>query len=306
MRIVITGATSFLGQGLLKTLLNYNHDCYAIVRPESLSKLEHFAPHPNLHLVAKDVTDIHGWKEQVGETDLFYHFAWGGVGSVGRADSAIQEKNVQTALACMNAASEMNCKRFLFAGSQAEYGLTNDFVDELHLCQPVIEYGKAKLKVKKLCTELSRTLNIEYVHCRIFSVYGTGDHPWTLVSQCIDSFSKNQTIDLSSCEQMWNFLYVDDAVYMMYLLGLCELYEKDPVYNIASRDTRPLKEFVYDIWSACGCRGTANFGGRKGAIEKAYGINPCADKLFKTIHWTPNVSFKRGIMEIIREKENGI
>ena len=147
---------------------------------------------------------------------------------------------------------------------------------------------------------------MEYVHCRIFSVYGAGDHPWTLVSQCIDSFLADQNVDLSSCEQTWNFLYVDDAVYMMYLLGLCELYEKDTIYNIASADTRPLKDFVHDIWTACGCKGIANFGGRVGAIEKAYGINPCADKLFRTIQWMPTTSFPDGIMEIIRERKSSI
>ena len=306
MRVLITGATSFLGQKLLETFLNKGYHCYAIVRPESISKIERYANHQRLHIVKSDIAAIDNWKKEVKECDLFYHLAWSGEGAVGRADPVIQEKNVKITLECMLVAAELKCKRFIFAGSQAEYGPTNDIIDEKYPCQPVIEYGKGKLKVYELCTELSKKINIEYVHCRIFSVYGEGDHTWTLVSQCVQSFLANKIIDLSSCEQLWNFLYVDDAVYMMYMLGLCELSD-DTRYNIASDDTRPLKEFVHEIWTLCENKGKANFGGRTGEIEKAYGINPSAKKIFNTINWTPKTTFKEGILTLVNsERKKGI
>lgn len=301
MRIVLTGATSFLGKKLMQTILDKGHECYAIVRPESIEKLDACTDSPLLHVVPCDVTNVGSWEASLPNPDLFFHLAWSGVGAAGRADPKIQAKNVETTLECMKAAHRLGCKKFIFAGSQAEYGPTDDLTDETHPCSPIIEYGKGKLEVLKRCTELSHELKMDYVHLRIFSVYGEGDHPWTLVSQCVSSFLKGETVDLSLCEQPWNFLYVDDAAEMMYLLG-AEKTESG-VYNIASTDTRKLKDFVSEIWRLTGEKGRANFGGRVNATEKVYGINPSTDKLQKAISYTPKFSFEQGITSMIKNTE---
>ena len=94
---------------------------------------------------------------------------------------------------------------------------------------------------------MAEELGMKYLHLRIFSLFGETDHPWTLVMSCIDKMLRNEPMDLSPCTQNWNFLYVKDAARQ--IRALCqhavetEDY-KSEIYQIASEDTRPLKDFV--------------------------------------------------------------
>ena len=54
--------------------------------------------------------------------DTVLHFAWDGVGSLGRSDVASQEKNLSMSKAFFSWAKAQGVKRFFFAGSQAEMG----------------------------------------------------------------------------------------------------------------------------------------------------------------------------------------
>ena len=66
-------------------------------------------------------------------------------------------------------------------------------------CHPVSEYGKNKVLVWEQAKELSVQLRIDYIHTRIFSVYGPGDHPWSLISACLDTFLKGGHMELGAC-----------------------------------------------------------------------------------------------------------
>ena len=73
---------------------------------------------------------------------------------------------------------------FMDAGSRVEYGLTDGFMQEDIDCHPVNQYGKAKWEFYQKAAPLCTDLGIHYVHLRFFSVYGTGDHPWS-IKMCI-------------------------------------------------------------------------------------------------------------------------
>ena len=298
MTAVITGGTSFLGCALIAELLARGEACYAIVRPESanLSKLP--AGAPNLHILPCALQDTGAWMRAVPECDAFYHLAWGGVGAAGRADPEIQRANVEMAEACLKAASGLGARRFLFSGSQAEYGPCDDLLTEDHPCRPDIEYGKAKLAFLQRAAEMCGGLDLEYVHLRIFSLYGPGDHPWTLVSRCVESFLRDERMPLSSCGQMWNFLHVRDAARAICDLARAEL-SGQRVFNIAGAESRVLREYVDRIWTLCGRRGVPAYGEYRNSLEKPRDIRPVIDRLTAATGWREQVGFDEGIREII-------
>ena len=80
--------------------------------------------------------------------DAWIHFAWDGVGSAGRSDTNIQIENIQNAKKAYLYAKLLGARKFLFAGSQAEYGIGNHRVP-----MPVSPYGKAKLAFGRWATE---------------------------------------------------------------------------------------------------------------------------------------------------------
>ena len=302
---IITGGTSFIGAGLVDRLLRDGVECYAIVRPESKNFSALPAESSRLHLIRGNASIPEEWKKQVPACDAFFHFAWHGVGAVGRADPDIQKRNVEMALDCLRASAEVGCKRFVFAGSQAEYGICDDMITEQTPCNPVIEYGKGKLEVLRRAKELSRKLGVEYAHLRIFSVYGPGDHAWTLVSKCLDVFSESGEVELSPCTQKWNFLYLEDAAEAIERFGDCPLSGNDPVYNVAGEETRPLKEYVEMMREACG-GGSPRYGKLENAAEAPHGIWPDIHRMLEVTGWRMRTDFAAGIRKTLEARERRI
>lgn len=294
---VITGATSFIGNHLVRNLLAKGVECYAIVRPESRNLSALPIKNPGLHLIRGNASMPEEWAEEIPDGDAFFHFAWDGVGAEGRANPVIQERNVNMSVNCLRAASALGCRRFIFAGSQAEYGINDDFITEDTECHPKIEYGKGKLEFLRRAVPLSQELGIEYVHLRIFSVYGPGDHPWTLVSRCLDAFLRDEAVELSSCEQKWNFLYAEDAAEAVSCFGDCWL-DSGPVYNIAGTETKQLREYVETMRRLCG-GGDPQYGILGQGMEPPHGIDPSVQKMQKAIGWTMKTDFEAGIRKML-------
>lgn len=294
-KIVITGATSFLGRHLVAELKKRDVQIYAIIRPTS-AHAHLFDGDPSVTTVLKNMDDVYGWCQQIGYADGFLHLGWDGVGAAGRSDMNIQNKNVQDAVNCMHGAAKLGCSHFLFAGSQAEYGPKTETVCEDDPCAPVINYGKGKLMVCHQLTVLARELKMTYYHTRIFSVYGTGDHPWALVSACVRTLCAGEQMKLSSCMQHWNYMHVLDAA-----RDLCALlFSGAPggIYNVASRDTRVLKAFVEQIHEACGNKGSCAYGSYDPS-ERPVSLMPNVDRLQQVIGVLEEKSFEEGIREMV-------
>lgn len=296
-RVVITGATSFLGRYVVNSLKTRGCQVYAIIRPTS-KNVDAYSGDTNVITILYEMGDVDGWTAKIGRADYFIHLGWDGIAAQGRADSSIQERNVSAALNCLKGAASLGCKAFLFAGSQAEYGPQTGIITEETFCNPVIEYGKGKLKVLHDASELAKQLAIRYYHTRIFSVYGEGDHTWALVPSCIRTLCNGEDMKLSSCTQKWNYLYATDAGEVLSALLLSGA--PSGIYNIASRDTRTLKEFVQLIHSACSGSGKLVFGGYA-STEKQVSLQPDISKLISVIKYIPETPFEEVIVRMVNK-----
>ncbi len=300
-RAVVTGGTSFLGRAILDELIGDDYDCFAIVRPES-ANLTSLPISERLKIVSADMGDMVTWVETIEAADLFFHFGWDGVGAAGRASNDIQKGNLEKTLLCLKGAKALGCKRFLFAGSQAECGITHEIITESTPCYPQTEYGKGKLQVLCEAQRQAQVYGIEYVHMRIFSVYGPGDHSWALVPSCVKAFANKEAILLSDCMQKWNFLYSTDAAVVIRLLAQCPLIDTNPVYNVASMDTRVLKDFVEELWDLAGQQGQPVYGGRQNAAENPPWLQPDISRLQRMTQWQPLVTFAQGVAELLKKE----
>lgn len=295
---IVTGGTSFIGLALVQKLLREKVHCYVIVRPNSNKVGDLPKENKFLHIILSDVKDVNAWISNIPKCDVFFHFAWDGVGAEGRSDFNIQQSNIKMSMDCLKAAQKLKCEKFIFSGSQSEYGSCNDLITEETDCAPLTEYGKAKFEFFRMASKMCQSINLKYIHLRIFSVYGYRDHPWTLVSRCIEAFSKGLEIKLSSCEQMWNYLYIDDAANAIFELSNSEKVN-DNLFNIAGESTRPLKEYVEIIRTICNNNGFPKYGTRGKTIEKAYGILPDISRMKKVTGWKEHYRFEQGIKCIL-------
>ena len=261
--------------------------------------------------------------------DAIIHFAWDGVGSKGRENPKIQEQNLLMSKGFYQWGLQSGVKYFLFAGSQAEYGRGTR-----ENPQPVSAYGKAKLSFSRYglsggkgeegysfqeqerkplgFTEKTRQgkeqePQMAFLDLRIFSVYGIGDHESTLVQTLVQAVLAGQSMDLSPCSQMWNFMEARDLA-----RAIAFLLEGDfgsGTYDLCGKESRPLKDYVLEI-EALGkaflekkedkkARATSllHFGERASNAEGPVDLKPSVKDLYDR-GFQEKISFSQGIEEL--------
>jgi len=297
---IITGATSMIGISLCQYIASLN-DCmvYAVCR-EGSSGLNKLHANKNIEVVFSDLEHINNIAKVIKKADVFINLAWTNTDHDGRNNAILQGINVDYAKEAMRVSALIGCKLFVEAGSQAEYGFVQDLITEETPCNPEVEYGKAKLSVLKEGSLLCNSLGIKYLHLRIFSTFGENDRPWTLIMSAIDKMQKNENLELSSCTQNWNYLYVADCVKQIFLL--CKYVLNSPdfksgVYHIASKDTRPLKDYLDEMKSVLCSNSVLNYG--TFIPSKQVSLNPSVAKTEVAIGFINEVSFAEAIKLVI-------
>ena len=189
-------------------------------------------------------------------------------------------------------------------------------------CHPINAYGKAKWEFYNRALPLCRELGMDYCHLRFFSVYGYGDHPWSIISTLVRDLRQDKKVALSACLHDWNFMYIDDAVRAVVLLCRRFLEKQGKalerenaasgrpespeglIVNIASRDTRQLKSFVEEIHQIGGGRGELEYGAFVQAKEGALSVRPDVERHSALLAgWEEKYTFRRGILEMIEKEE---
>lgn len=312
MRILITGAASFLGRHLVEYFLSKEEEVFALVRENARGKDELLGYKANnkFKLIVLDMKDI----ERLDiDFDVCIHLAWGGIGKEGRMDKNIQRENINAAIKLMRVCKERDAKRFLFAGSQAEYGQTLSDIEvkygkdfdinniprqsEDAPTNPKSEYGKAKLELKSKLKNLGDSLGIEYVHMRIFSVFGSGDHETSLISTCIRNFKENKDVHIGECIQSWNYIYIKDLCEAVYLLSKKDL-QGEFVFNVAGATNKILMDYVKDIKRLLDSSGDIVVEKKEAASEGLPFLNPGIERL-KRIGFVESYGFEKGIKDCI-------
>ncbi len=299
-RAVVTGPTGAVGIALINKLIAENIRVIAVTRPNSPRN----AGLPDNALVTKiecDLTDYASLKEKIKEpVDAFFHLAWQGTSGAGRDDAALQEQNVQSALAAALAARELKCKVFVGAGSQAEYGRADGVLKPDTPENPETQYGKAKLEAGKRTRELCKRYGIRHEWVRILSVYGPNDGENSMISSALRKLRNGETPQYTKGEQIWDYLYEDDAANALFLVA--ENGKDGQVYVLGSGEGKPLKEYIEALHKAAGA-GEPVFGGIPYLQNQVMRLVADISKLTKDTGFIPEITFEEGIKRTVEMTE---
>ena len=290
-----------LGVALLEQCVKNNVQVLAIAHKNS-SKVSWLPQSPLISIAECDICDIKNIDVQPDSYDVLYHFAWeGNASSTTRDDPLTHARNIQYTLDAVEFAHKMDCKKFIGAGSQAEYGLNSDRLFPETKVYPSTSYGVAKFAAGKLSRKLCELYGISFIWTRIFSVYGEHDRDVAVIKYAIRQFRAWQPAQFSAATQMWNYLYEKDAGKIFYLLGEKDVPEG--VYNVASEDTRPLKDFIMELKEVYGKEAICQFA--PPSDQPTVSLDPDISSLTKAIGWHPDTTFKQGILNMINKNNRG-
>lgn len=296
-RTIVTGATGAVGSAVVRRAIAKGKDVTCIVHQGS-KRLGNLPQSEKVHIVECDLHDYRTLSLD-GQYDAFIHLSWKKTFGASRDDAEVQTRNIQYTLDAVQLAHRCGCSVFVGAGSQAEYGVQSvDLTPDLPV-KPESGYGIAKYAAGKLSAMLCKSLGMRQCWARILSVYGPNDGDNSLISYLIREFKAGNSPQLTKCEQMWDYLYADDAADA--ILAIAEKGVDGKAYPLGSGNGRRLLEYVDDI------RMVIN-----PAVEPQFGVNEyyphqpmhlVADirELMEDTGWKPNIiEFKEGIKRIIQ------
>lgn len=296
MKFTIAGANSFIGKRLLKKLTG--DEVVAIVREGSTFT------HPGVNIVQSNMDSYDKLGELCGTGDVFIDLTWKGSRGADRQDEVMQRMNYESTLAAMKSMIDAGYKTIVSAGSQAEYGQVEDVITEDTPANPNTQYGIYKIKIFNEVREMAQKAGVRFLEPRYFSLYGPGDYDKTLIMATLHKLINNQKVELNECTQLWDYMFVDDA--MDALIHLCKTDAESGVYNFATGKHKTLREFILEMKDAIGSTSQIIFGAVP--YNGLYiDLNPDVSKL-KNTGWTQRTSFDEGIRitaEYLRKAEKG-
>lgn len=294
--IILTGATSMIGVALINECIKSNVNVTALVRKNS-KNLNRIPDNDLINIVECNLDELSNL--DLNETyDVFYHFGWEYTYHEKRNDIEAQKINIQYSLDAVELAKRLGCKKFIGAGSQAEYGPKSEKISPSTPCNPLIAYGKIKNKVSKITLEKCEEYGIIHIWVRIFSIYGIYENKNTMISQSINKMLKGEIPSYTPSEQEWDYLFSEDAGRAFYLIGLNS--KKSTIYCLGSGKTKKLKEYIQIMKNAINPNLTVNIG------DIPYSENQimylCADisNLTQDTTFLPKYNFKEGIEKTIK------
>lgn len=203
-RVLVTGATGFLGSRLVQVLLADDVRVRALVRRPAL--LSENRPR-GLESVGGDVTDAESTRKAAASCEVIFHCAWGG-----SSLSDSRHINVEGTRNVMTAAAAAGVRRVVHVSSMAVHGqrlpavLTEDFP----LTESGDAYSVSKAEGEKLAFQLGAAHGIEVVALRPTLIYGPNSPLW-LMSYFM-RVKRGRVALISGGTGLANLVYVDDVV----------------------------------------------------------------------------------------------
>jgi nucleoside-diphosphate-sugar epimerase len=294
-RIIITGATGVIGCALVRQALEKNIEILCIVRKDSV-RIENIPKSEKVRVIFAELAE-YASLDMPEKHDVFFHLAWDRVSGPFRDDVDIQAKNIRYTIDAVHLAKRMGCQVFVGAGSQAEYGIVSTPLKPDTPTNPQSGYGIAKYAAGKLGRLLCSQLGIRHNWMRVLSVFGPFDSSNTLIMYAINELRSGHSPELTKCEQIWDYLYCDDAARAFLAVGDKGINGK--TYPLGSGNKKRLSEYLESLKDVVNSKGILQFG-----IKEYYPHQPmflCADisELTADTGWEPEILFEEGIKRII-------
>ena len=295
-RVIISGATSSIGIALCEECVTNGIGVVAIIRPES-SKCS-LIPKSNLiEIVESELSDYDSINSEGIHADAFFHLAWASTdGAEARDNTYAQADNIQATLKAVELAERCKCKVFVGAGSQAEYGRTDEVLTGDTACKPETAYGMTKLCAGMLSRLMCRQKGIDHVWTRILSAYGPNCSKRTVISYTVDTLLQGEKPVLSDGRQVWDFIYISDVAKA--LLSCARSGVSGKTYVIGYGKSKLLREFLEEVRDILSPGQDMGFGERPYNADAVMHLECDISDLTADTGFVPTVDFEEGIQRL--------
>jgi nucleoside-diphosphate-sugar epimerase len=171
MKILVTGATGFIGRNLVRALVREGYDVAALVRRTSNVK----ELPKKIRLIEGDLNDLPSLKKAVEGRNVVVHLA-AYFEFYPKDVDMLYQVNVEGTRNLLTACIGSTVKRFIYCSTTETTGtVANPPATEETELQPMYEYGKSKIQAENAIREISAEAGFDHVILRPVGVVGPGE-----------------------------------------------------------------------------------------------------------------------------------
>lgn len=255
-RILVTGASGFIGRHFITELLNSEHTVIASGRsPLSQSPLAHIK---DINYLAYDLSQpLNNPYDYFHKPEKLVHLAWQGLPNYKSLHHL--EINLMQSYEFIKKMVERGVTQVTVLGTCFEYGTQyGPLSEDLHSA-PNNAYALAKDTLHKFLHELRKVQPFQLQWVRLFYLYGEGQSSNSILSQLKQALKNNETsFNMSAGEQLRDYLPVETVA--LYLRKIVEKSEFSGTVNCCSGQAISIRNLVESFLKSEGAEIHLNLG----------------------------------------------
>lgn len=243
-RVLVTGATGFIGYHLIKVLVLQEVEVYAMCSSNS-GNMARLAEFKEVKIIPCNLENMRTIPNIIRERDfdVIYHLAWSGAAGDLRADHDVQIDNIRWTVQLAEVARDLRCKKIVVTGTVCENQCT------AILRKQTFSKSSYYLLAKKTSYEMLKMnclqKGIDLVWCTFYHPIGRYNKKEQLIANTIWKLMFGEQPQFSSGKQLFDVISVNDLAWGLWLAGKKEL--KKNKYFIGSGKPRSLAEYLMEV-----------------------------------------------------------
>jgi nucleoside-diphosphate-sugar epimerase len=290
-RVLVTGASGFVGSPAVTALLAGGHEVHAASS----------RPHDADTAISWHAADLlqpqaAGQLIEAVRPEWLLHMAW--YAEHGRFwDSPLNLEWVEATLRLMRAFIAAGGRRAVLAGTCAEYAWDREIYSEHDAAlAPATLYGAAKNSTRALTEALAAEAGIDVAWGRLFFLYGPGEAQTRLVPSVVRALLCGEPAPVTEGDQVRDFMHVADAGAAFAALLASDVRG---AVNIASGTGVAVRQLVELLGAATGRGELIQVGALAGRADEPASLIADVGRLRDEVGFAPRHALAEGIADTV-------
>lgn len=299
-RLVLTGATGFVGANIAHYGVRHGYDVHIFVRKGYKKwRIKDIIKNLHVHIVdLQDERQLTRVLKTIKPHWIFHTAVHGAYSSQTNLQEMVQTNIVGT-MSLVRAACAVGFETFINTGSSSEYGYKDHAPKENELLEPNSHYAVTKACATQFCTFTAQDKKMPIYTLRLYSAFGPYEEPTRLMPTLISHARTGTLPALADPSIARDYIYIDDIVRAYFAVAKKKNQIMGAVYNIGTQRQTTLRELVHTVSTLLPLRQKPQWGSMpKRSWDTSVWVSDCT-LIHDAVGWKPSFTLEAGLKKMI-------